>query len=101
MVIQGNQRRILPERGFPVGMFEWASFESYTMDVSKPFILAMFSDGVLECLREKGINFEEKALLDLHLDESDSPVDIIEQLQVKDFDKLPDDVTIFILQRKP
>lgn len=98
VAVSGNQRWILQERGFPVGMFDWATYESCQLNVPDDFSLFLFSDGVLEC-SDKDEIAPEASLLSLQLNHQTNVNDIIQQLNLRQLNKLPDDVSIFIFHR--
>jgi serine phosphatase RsbU (regulator of sigma subunit) len=99
LILTGNQRYILEERGFPVGLFNWASYDAFQLDIESEFSMFLFSDGVLESMELSGIAPESK-LLTLKLDHKTQTNDIIEQLNAEKMKQLPDDVSIFILHRE-
>ncbi|MCO7223605.1 SpoIIE family protein phosphatase [Pleionea sp. CnH1-48] len=100
LLIQGTQRRILQERGFPVGMFDWVNYESHSLSLEEPFSLVMFSDGVLECIKLKDGDFSESSLLELELEHHHQASDIVDLLSVRGLERLPDDVSILILRKR-
>jgi serine phosphatase RsbU (regulator of sigma subunit) len=99
IIYQHNQLTKLPQRGFPVGLFSWATFEQSSIDVAEEFSLFMFSDGVLECMKADTV-VQENFLEDLELNHGASVDDIASQLEVNSFDRLPDDISIFILRNR-
>ncbi len=98
VAVNERQRWILQERGFPVGMFDWATFECCLMKIPDEFSLFLFSDGVLECSNAQEVA-PEASLLSLQLNHETRVNDIVEQLKLRQLNKLPDDVSIFVLHR--
>ncbi len=97
MLITDGNKYIIEHRGFPVGMFDWASFEEHQVSIDKEFSICLFSDGVLECMNEEGIA-EEQQLLALDINHDSKIEDVVQQLNVRNTDKIPDDVSLFIVR---
>lgn len=97
MLIIDGQKSIIEHRGFPVGMFDWASFEEHQVSIDNEFSICLFSDGVLECMKEKGIA-EEQQLLALDINQQSKIEDVVQQLNIRSADKIPDDVSLFIVR---
>ncbi len=96
--VQEDKKELIEHRGFPIGMFEWVSFEEHSLNIDKPFSLCLFSDGVLECMKEKTEIAEEKQLLNLEIDQNTNIENMIQQLNVRSVEKIPDDVSLFIVR---
>ncbi|MCF6284088.1 MAG: SpoIIE family protein phosphatase [Candidatus Hydrogenedentes bacterium] len=107
VLCDGQTTRFLDAKSLPVGLFDTASYEAATVLCSDSFMMAMFSDGVLEMDPTKDLKAKKEALLaqverlskdplstplnvqmerlvaDLGLDDSDTPVDDITVLLVR------------------
>ena len=85
----------LTGKGMSVGLFDEAIFDEQSIELTEPFRLAMFSDGILELLTQPGSDAQEAFLLDKvrHLSEL-SPQEIREALLDGDVDVVPDDIAI-------
>ena len=85
----------LTGKGMSVGLFDEAIFDEQSIELTEPFRLAMFSDGILELLTQPGSDAQEAFLLDKvrHLSEL-SPQAIREALLDGDVDVVPDDIAI-------
>ncbi len=99
LLIQKSGKTLFKDRGFPVGMFDWANYQAHEMYLDDDFILALFSDGVLECIKFNGGEYEEESLKCLEITHETEPNDIIETLKVREFEQLPDDVSIFLIKK--
>jgi phosphoserine phosphatase RsbU/P len=100
LIYNQGQSRLLADGGFPVGLFEWASFETHQLQMSEDFKIIMVSDGWLELIageyRANGENF----LLDYV---TNNPIDIeslMRPIQQFSDQVLPDDVTVFIVSKE-
>ncbi|NVJ60030.1 MAG: SpoIIE family protein phosphatase [Gammaproteobacteria bacterium] len=97
LIVTEGQRRILQDRGFPLGLFDWVSFESKSLEFLPGQSVVMFSDGVLESIRE-GEVCPEEALLNIPISKSSTVLGLIDQIGVRSIETLSDDVTIFIVR---
>jgi len=98
IVVKGKSKELLTNRGFPIGMFDWATFTDHHLEFTQDMSLIMFSDGVLECLKQDEI-VPEHSLLDIIYLKNSSVQDITQQLNIKSKSNVPDDVTVFIVRR--
>lgn len=99
--LENHQAHYLAGKGFPVGIMEHAHYESFTLDFPKGVQLTLFSDGVLEIMKEKELAKKEQALLSL-VEGSDGTIDYyLKQLELTDDSQIrPDDVTLLLLKRE-
>jgi serine phosphatase RsbU (regulator of sigma subunit) len=91
--------RPLQQRGYPVGMFDYASYENASLDLSAPQRLLLFSDGVLDALpgprlRDKRARLEDTASR-LELDAAG----LLADLGLTSDGAYPDDITLLIADR--
>ncbi len=86
--------KFIGERGYPVGMFNDATYQTYELDLPENFKIAIFSDGIMELRTEPTLAAKEQKLLDILTDQHDNPIDIIKnRLAINLEANLPDDVT--------
>lgn len=90
---------LLREDGFPLGLFEWATFNTKNVAIENGFKLLMVSDGWLELIPSDGQPASEQFLLDFA---RNNPINVpVLMKPVKQFqDKNPpDDITVFIVEK--
>jgi serine phosphatase RsbU (regulator of sigma subunit) len=90
---------LLREDGFPLGLFDWASFESSTVSIKSGFKLLMVSDGWLELIPSDGQPASEQYLLEFA---RKNPINIpVLMKPVKQYqdNNPPDDITVFIIEK--
>lgn len=92
--------KIIEGNGFPIGLFDWAKYESQEINLPKRFTLSMFSDGLLEVLANPNDEDKEKWLLNMCRSHKVTIANIVEQLRSTCKKAPPDDITLFMLQRK-
>jgi phosphoserine phosphatase RsbU/P len=86
--------------GLPVGLFEDARYTAGKLKIPSRFSLIMFSDGLLDTMDEKNLEDKEKAFLEL-CSRPDLSFDIVSKgLQLETVAQPPDDITVFMLQRR-
>jgi len=96
---ENGKARYLEGKGFPVGIMKQTTYKSTTLDFPKNVQLTLFSDGVLEILKESELPKKEEFLLSL-AEGSDGTVDYyLKNLELIDKKGLPDDVTLLLLKR--
>lgn len=63
---ESNKKSIyIGDRGYPVGMFENATFANYELKLSSHFSLAIFSDGIMEISTNENLDAKEQELLNI------------------------------------
>lgn len=92
----------LQGQGNAVGMLEDASYETHQLELPETFMLALFSDGILEILPPKGLVDKEAFFLDVFAQTAESPEDLARRLGLEAADEAPDDIAaLFISKRAP
>ena len=100
VLVANNEPVALRDDGFPLGLFEWATFSNKTVDVSDGFKLLMVSDGWLELIPVDGKPASESYLLEFA---TKNPINIpVLMKPVKRYqeDNPPDDITVFIVEKE-
>ncbi|NVJ50815.1 MAG: SpoIIE family protein phosphatase [Gammaproteobacteria bacterium] len=98
IMMRGAVKELLEVRGFPIGMFDWATFTDHQVDFDEAMSLIMFSDGVLECLQQNEV-VPEHCLLDIIIRPNSTILEITQQLNLDAQNGLPDDVSVFVVRR--
>lgn len=80
--------------GLPVGLFESPQWEVYKVPLDKPFHLILFSDGILEVIRQKSLDEKEQRLLELVSGGRQTVASFSEALNLDEITELPDDIGI-------
>ncbi|WP_296931268.1 SpoIIE family protein phosphatase [uncultured Marinobacter sp.] len=91
---EGGETAFLEGSGLPVGLFETPEWEVYEVPLNKPFHLTLFSDGILEVIREKGLDEKERTLLELVSGGRHTIASLSEALNLDQITELPDDIAI-------
>ncbi|QSP93825.1 SpoIIE family protein phosphatase [Marinobacter salinisoli] len=91
---EGGTTAFLEGSGLPVGLFESPEWEVYETPLDKPFHLILFSDGILEVIRARGLDDKEKTLLELVSGGRHTIASLNEALNLDEITELPDDIAI-------
>lgn len=83
----------------PVGLFREARYQEHTIELPTNFSLLMFSDGILEIMKESTLNEKEEALLALVLESNGNIDRIATALGVSDAQEVPDDIAMLSIAR--
>ncbi|MCL6272103.1 SpoIIE family protein phosphatase [Sansalvadorimonas sp. 2012CJ34-2] len=97
MLSMGGQNRFLEGKGLPVGLFDNPEFEDVTIDLSGPFTLTIFSDGILEVLPQDSLKEKEQYLLSAINEDADTVDKIMTRLDVQTMHEAPDDIAVMVL----
>lgn len=99
VLFDGAQSHYLEDKGLPVGLFKSAKYTSTTVTLPKRFVLAGFSDGVFEVLRQEGLKNQQEHLLTL-IDDTDILMsDLVEELKLDPKTAPPDDITLLLIKK--
>ena len=89
----------LEGRAMPVGLFREARYQEHAIELPTSFSLLMFSDGILEIMKESTLNEKEEALLALVLESNGNIDRIATALGVSDAQEVPDDIAMLSIAR--
>ncbi|WP_298447164.1 SpoIIE family protein phosphatase [uncultured Marinobacter sp.] len=90
----GGETAFLEGSGLPIGLFETPEWEVYDVALDKPFHLILFSDGILEVIRQKSLDEKEQRLLELVSGGRHTVASLSEALNLDEITELPDDIGI-------
>ena len=99
ILFDGERAGYIGKKSLPIGLFDFASYQTETLDLPQRFVLALISDGILETLPQASLNDKQAFLLGLI---RDTHLDITSLIQTLGLDRagpLPDDVTLLLIQR--
>lgn len=86
--------------GPAVGLMEEAHFEEHLIDLPESFMLALFSDGILEILPPKNLIEKEKYFLDVFEQAAESPLELVTQLGLDKVETAPDDIAALFISKR-
>jgi sigma-B regulation protein RsbU (phosphoserine phosphatase) len=90
----------LEGEGSTVGMLEDAEYTENQMDLPDRFMLALFSDGILEILPPMNLIEKEKYFLDVFERTADSPEELVIHLGLDRVKTAPDDIAALFVSKR-
>ena len=100
VLVSAEGARYLSGEGSAVGIMEDAHFEEHMMDLPDSFMLALFSDGILEILPPKNLIEKEKYFLDVFEQTADSPQELVTRLGLDQVETAPDDIAALFISKR-
>lgn len=100
VLVSGQGARYLRGEGTAVGIMKETQFEEHLIDLPESFMLALFSDGILEILPPKNLIEKEKYFLKVFEQTADSPADLVTRLGLDTVDTAPDDIAALFLSKQ-
>ncbi|MBT4521591.1 MAG: SpoIIE family protein phosphatase [Halieaceae bacterium] len=92
--------RYLRGEGSAVGIMEEALFEQHLIDLPDSFMMALFSDGILEILPPENLIEKERYFLEVFEQTADSPGELVVQLGLENVETAPDDIAALFISKR-
>ncbi|WP_439101221.1 PP2C family protein-serine/threonine phosphatase [Congregibacter sp.] len=90
----------LEGEGNAVGMMRDAQYNDYSVDLPEAFMLALFSDGILEILPPKNLVEKETFFLDVFARTADTPEELVSKLGLDSAETAPDDIAALFVSKR-
>ena len=100
VLVSDSGARYLRGEGTAVGIMEDAVYEEHLIDLPDSFMLALFSDGILEILPPKNLIEKEKYFLDVFEQTSESPEQLVTRLGLDRVETAPDDIAALFISKR-
>jgi sigma-B regulation protein RsbU (phosphoserine phosphatase) len=100
VLVSADGARYLRGEGSAVGIMPEVQFEEHRIDLPEQFMLALFSDGILEILPPKNLIEKEKYFLDVFDQTAESPEDLIPRLGLDTVETAPDDIAALFISKR-
>jgi len=100
VLVSDEGARYLQGEGSAVGIVEDAEYEEHDISLPDSFMLALFSDGILEILPPKNLIEKEKYFLEVFEQSADSPDELVTRLGLDRVDTAPDDIAALFLSKR-
>jgi serine phosphatase RsbU (regulator of sigma subunit) len=99
ILVDGEQARYISKKSLPIGLFDFASYQTESIQLPSRFAMVLISDGILETLPQNSLRDKQAFLLDL-VGGIDLAIDnLIRELGLDRAGPLPDDVTLLLIER--
>ncbi|MEM1113006.1 MAG: SpoIIE family protein phosphatase [Pseudomonadota bacterium] len=100
VLVSRDGARYLRGEGSAVGIMEDAQYEEHMLELPESFMLALFSDGILEILPPKNLIEKEKYFLEVFEQTADSPRELASRLGLDKVEMAPDDIAALFLNKR-
>ncbi len=100
VMVSQEGARYLRGEGSAVGIMAEAHYEEHLIDLPDSFMLALFSDGILEILPPKNLIEKEKYFLDVFEQTADSPEQLVTRLGLDQVETAPDDIAALFISKR-
>jgi len=100
VLVSHHGARYLRGEGTAVGIMEDALYEEHLIELPQSFMLALFSDGILEILPPKNLIEKEKYFLEVFEQTSESPQQLVTRLGLDRVETAPDDIAALFISKR-
>lgn len=100
ILFDGRCATYLESKSLPIGLFDFAEYQTKTLELPAVFTMALISDGILETLTQTTLSEKLKFLLSKVEDDATSVESLCQQLRLDEASSLPDDITILLIKRQ-
>jgi sigma-B regulation protein RsbU (phosphoserine phosphatase) len=97
VLVTNDGARYLNGEGTAVGIMEDAEYQEHYLSLPEQFMLALFTDGILEILPPANLVAKEKYFLDVFSHNCDSPEQIVISLGLDKVSSAPDDIAALFI----
>jgi sigma-B regulation protein RsbU (phosphoserine phosphatase) len=100
VLVSEDGPRYLQGTGATVGLMDDAVYEEHSVELPQRFMLALFSDGILEILPPTSLIEKEDYFLNVFKKTGDSPEQLIKHLDLQRVDAAPDDIAALFVSKR-
>lgn len=99
ILFDGTQARYINKKSLPIGLFDFASYQTDSISLPLHSSMVLISDGILETLPQSSLRDKQAFLLHL-VDNIDLSIEnLIQELGLDQTGLLPDDITLLLIER--
>jgi serine phosphatase RsbU (regulator of sigma subunit) len=100
VLVSDEGAHYLRGEGSAVGLVQDVQYEEHLIDLPESFMLALFSDGILEILPPKNLIEKEKYFLDVFEQAAESPQELVTRLGLDKVETAPDDIAALFISKR-
>jgi serine phosphatase RsbU (regulator of sigma subunit) len=100
ILFDGSRPDFVGIKSLPVGLFEFATYETVELQLPPRFIMALISDGILEVLPQPRLRDKLRFLLSLISNDSTTIAAVVRELALNQENTLPDDITFLMIRKR-
>lgn len=99
ILFDGETARFIKCKSKPVGLFDFAEYQAETLNLPEKFVIAIFSDGILESLPQSKLIEKQQFLLSLVQNSEVSAQSLTQSLGLESTKTPPDDITLLLIKK--
>ncbi|MDS4019724.1 MAG: SpoIIE family protein phosphatase [Candidatus Competibacter sp.] len=99
ILFDGQRACYIGKKSLPIGLFDFASYQTESIQLPARFAMVLISDGILETLPQASLRDKQAFLLDLVGGTDLAIENLIQELGLDQAGPLPDDVTLLLIER--
>ena len=100
VLVSSEGARYLGGEGSAVGIMDDAVYEERMINLPDSFMLALFSDGILEILPPRNLVEKEKYFLEVFEQTAESPEELVTRLGLDRVETAPDDIAALFISKR-
>jgi sigma-B regulation protein RsbU (phosphoserine phosphatase) len=99
ILFDGEHASYVGKKSLPIGLFDFANYQTESLQLPPQFALVLISDGILETLPQISLRDKQAFLLEI-VDATELTIEnLIQELGLDQSGSLPDDVTLLLIKR--
>ncbi|NJM11678.1 MAG: SpoIIE family protein phosphatase [Synechococcaceae cyanobacterium SM1_2_3] len=99
ILFDGEHASYVGKKSLPIGLFDFANYQTETLLLPARFALVLISDGILETLPQPTLRDKQAFLLEMMGDAELTIENLIQELNLDQSGPLPDDITLLLIKR--
>ncbi len=100
ILFDGEKATFIGKKSLPIGLFDFASYQTETLQLPSRFTMVLISDGILETLPQISLRDKQAFLLEA-VQETDLKIEnLLQALALDRSGLLPDDVTLLLVEKR-
>jgi serine phosphatase RsbU (regulator of sigma subunit) len=100
ILYDGDRSQYIGGKSLPVGLFDFAEYQTEILQLPAKFTLTLLSDGILDTLKQSKVKDKLNFLLALMDHGHISMETLTQQLELDRVNTLPDDITILLISKR-
>ncbi len=100
ILFDGERAVYVGKKSLPIGLFDFASYQTESLQLPAEFVLLLISDGILETLPQSSLRDKQAFLLDIVHDTGPSIDKLLQALGLEHAGPLPDDITLLLVEKR-
>lgn len=99
ILFDGQEAHYIGKKSLPIGLFDFASYQTESLQLPPQCAMVLISDGILETLPQTNLRAKQAFLLELIGNTNLTIENLVEKLGLDQIGLLPDDVTLLLIKK--